>query len=158
MPPRTETNYIIDTLMEISHMYIGWIYNFNHINIIFSQIKMFSFKEVLLKSSLLVFCMQWWCRTLCILSFDKTSNKYICISLFKTEIPKVLWRLDFKTKKKHPISLSQYYGCWWPGDTRSQGINSHCIDLVLPKYSGFSTRRLTSGDTGNDSFQQLWLL
>ena len=23
-----------------------------------------------------------------------------------------------------------YNGCWWPGDTRSQGISSHCIDLV----------------------------
>ena len=27
------------------------------------------------------------------------------------------------------IGHSQYHGCWWPGDTRSQGISSHDIDL-----------------------------
>ena len=31
---------------------------------------------------------------------------------------------------------NQYHGCWWPGDTRSQGINNHCIDTACPKYSG----------------------
>ena len=35
----------------------------------------------------------------------------------------------------------QYHGCWWPGDSRSQGINSHGIVLVLPEYSSLSTRR-----------------
>ena len=28
------------------------------------------------------------------------------------------------------ILHSQYYGCWWPSDTRSQGINNHDIDLL----------------------------
>ena len=29
---------------------------------------------------------------------------------------------------------------WWPGDTKSQGISSHGIDLVILEYSSFSTR------------------
>ena len=36
------------------------------------------------------------------------------------------------TLKDLCILLSQYHGCWWPGDTRSQGISSHDIDLVIP--------------------------
>ena len=32
----------------------------------------------------------------------------------------------------------------WPGDTRSQDISSHDIDLVIPEYFIFSTRRVTS--------------
>ena len=35
-----------------------------------------------------------------------------------------------------------YCGCWWPGITRSQGINSQCIDLVCQEYFGFSTTRV----------------
>ena len=37
---------------------------------------------------------------------------------------------------------NQYHGCWCPGDTRSQGISSHGIDLVFPEYSGFNKRRV----------------
>ena len=29
------------------------------------------------------------------------------------------------------ILYSQYHGCRWPGNTRSQGINSNGIDIVL---------------------------
>ena len=29
---------------------------------------------------------------------------------------------------------SQYHGCWWPGNKRSQYINSNVIDLVSPRY------------------------
>ena len=35
---------------------------------------------------------------------------------------------------------NQYHCCWWPGDARSQVINSHGIDLVLPEYSCLSIR------------------
>ena len=31
------------------------------------------------------------------------------------------------------ILHTQYHGCWWPGNARSQGINSHGIDLCLRK-------------------------
>ena len=30
------------------------------------------------------------------------------------------------------------HGCWWPGDTRSQVISNHGIDLVLPEYAPLS--------------------
>ena len=32
------------------------------------------------------------------------------------------------------ILYIQYHGCWCPGDTRSQGISSHGIDLILMEY------------------------
>ena len=37
------------------------------------------------------------------------------------------------------IPHSQYHGCWWPGNTRSQDISSHGIDQ---EYSGLSTARV----------------
>ena len=42
-----------------------------------------------------------------------------------------------------PLTLqSQYHRCWWRGDTKSQGINSHVTDQILPQYSYFSPRRV----------------
>ena len=35
----------------------------------------------------------------------------------------------------------QYCGYWWPGNSRSQGITSHCIELV-PEYSCHSIKRV----------------
>ena len=43
------------------------------------------------------------------------------------------------------IPLSWYLYWWWPDDTRSHGISSHCVDLVPPEYSGFSTRQVNLG-------------
>ena len=44
--------------------------------------------------------------------------------------------VEIYVHKRHiPVLLCHYYGCWWPGDTRSQGINSHGSGLVLIKYS-----------------------
>ena len=43
--------------------------------------------------------------------------------------------------KQEPIFIrhKQHHDSWWPGDAGSQGINSHGIELVLPKYSDFTT-------------------
>ena len=38
---------------------------------------------------------------------------------------------------------------WGPGDARSHGISSHGIDLVIMKYSSFSTRRVNSLGPGD---------
>ena len=35
---------------------------------------------------------------------------------------------------------NQYHGFWWPGDTRSQCISSHCIDQALLEYLCFRNR------------------
>ena len=37
---------------------------------------------------------------------------------------------------------SQYYGCWWPGDIRSQGISTHSIGLVHLDYSSHGINRV----------------
>ena len=39
------------------------------------------------------------------------------------------------------VLLSQYHGCWWPGDTGSQGISSHDMDLILSEYADVNSRR-----------------
>ena len=33
------------------------------------------------------------------------------------------------------ILYSQYQGCWWPGNTRKQGISSHNIDIIMLEFS-----------------------
>ena len=45
------------------------------------------------------------------------------------------------------ILYIQYHGCWWSGNARGQGINSHDIHLVL-EYSAFGTRGFNSGGYG----------
>ena len=48
-------------------------------------------------------------------------------------------------KTKHLLSQdSQCYGCWWPGDARSQDISSYGIDLVVLQYCSFNTRRVNA--------------
>ena len=37
--------------------------------------------------------------------------------------------------KNVSISYHQYHGCWWPGNTRRQGISRHDTDLVFVEYS-----------------------
>ena len=51
--------------------------------------------------------------------------------------------LSFSEKDKELFILHhQYHGCWWPGDTRSQGISWHCIILDILEYSIFRIRLL----------------
>ena len=55
--------------------------------------------------------------------------------------------VEIRPKYKDPAILhnnihSQHYGCWWPGDPRSQGISSHDLDLVFVEYSGLNPWRV----------------
>ena len=62
-------------------------------------------------------------------------NMNICLHFrlfFDTEISRVF--------KNFLVLYSQCHACWCPGDGRSQGINSQCIDVVLPTYSGLRIR------------------
>ena len=47
-----------------------------------------------------------------------------------------LWKRKIGINNIH----TQYSDCWWPSDTRSQGISSHGTDIVIPDKSSFSTR------------------
>ena len=49
------------------------------------------------------------------------------MSFFDIEIMR-----DVVFHKGIPILCSQYYGCGWIGDVRSQGISIHDIYLVFP--------------------------
>ena len=41
--------------------------------------------------------------------------------------------VDFIPHDKDLPSLqSEYHGCWWPGDARSQDISIHDVGLVKP--------------------------
>ena len=40
---------------------------------------------------------------------------------------------------KNLFSLhSHYHGCWWLGDTRSQGISSHGIEQIISEHPSFN--------------------
>ena len=43
---------------------------------------------------------------------------------------------------------NQYHVCWCSGDARNAGISSHDIDLVVPEYPSFNTRRFNTLTTG----------
>ena len=43
----------------------------------------------------------------------------------------------FFMQDKSFILHIQYHGCWWPNGSRSQGICSHHIDIIIPDYSSF---------------------
>ena len=49
-----------------------------------------------------------------------------------------------KQEKDLYIVYIQYHGCWCPGDVRSQGSNSHDIDLGKPGKLGPPTLRVLS--------------
>ena len=49
--------------------------------------------------------------------------------------------ISSQRRQEHPdFTKSQYHGCWWPGNTRSQVINSHDINLNPGEYYSISTR------------------
>ena len=52
----------------------------------------------------------------------------------------VSWNPSLGENKDPFIVHGQYNGCRWPGNTRSQSISSHGIDLVLLEYFSFDTR------------------
>ena len=69
--------------------------------------------------------------------------KHVCISHHSLTLKCLrLLKLICKENKNICIALSQYHCCWWPGDVRSLGINSHDIDVFWMWYSGFSTREV----------------
>ena len=47
-----------------------------------------------------------------------------------------------KEDKDLLIQHSQYFGCWLPLDSRSHGISSNAIDLILLEYCSSSTREV----------------
>ena len=44
------------------------------------------------------------------------------------------WKRSLKDRISH-IQYHRYHACWWPGDARSQGSNTHGVDFVLREYS-----------------------
>ena len=73
---------------------------------------------------------------------------YSFIYLFIFQFTRVLntenYRLlNFTLKEVNNIDIahSQYLGCLWPDALHHQAISSHGIDLIIPEYSDFSTRR-----------------
>ena len=85
-------------------------------------------------------------------SGTRYSGTWLYIISHHSSTLKLCRLLNFTPKENknmhNGISIhSQYHCCWCPGDTRSQGISSqgissHGINLVIPKYSCLSTRRV----------------
>ena len=51
----------------------------------------------------------------------------------------------------------QYHGCWWPGDSRSQGISSHGMELVIADCFSLSTRGIQTFAWGHGNLGRAWL-
>ena len=74
-----------------------------------------------------------WCGPMCWTVLRKHKIIYIC------------FHLNFIMEGENLfMPHSQDHSCWWPGDTRSQGISRYGIDLVLLKYSTCNTSVVNS--------------
>ena len=62
------------------------------------------------------------------------------LSFLNTEMEQIVEILPINNNKHLFAHHSQYPGCWGFGGTRSQGISSHDIDLVILEYSSLGTR------------------
>ena len=70
-------------------------------------------------------------------------NMIIYGILYDSSIHGRMWLKSFLIEDKDSFMLlSQHHGCWCPGSRHHRVISSYCIDLVIPEYSGFSTRRV----------------
>ena len=59
----------------------------------------------------------------------------------------------------YPVSsISEYHCCWYAGDTRSYGISSHDVGLLVSECTCFSTRRFLTWPmcSAGLSFNSLW--
>ena len=104
---------------------------------ILSEIHTFSFKKIhrkMLSTKWQQFCLHLNVLTLIMLNLYEKTWKYIWISHNSLTL-KHLRSLNFTSKDDKFIhsAYSQYHSYWWPGDARSQAINSHDIDLVCQK-------------------------
>ena len=84
-------------------------------------------------------CHQWWQRWHCgNVPFSIKYNIYIYLFIiFQHRDGRMIKSLH---KESLSVTHGQYNCCWCPGNARSRGISIHGVDLVLLKYSGFSTR------------------
>ena len=69
-------------------------------------------------------------------------HSFICLHflLFLMVGMSQIFRLTLKENKDIHTSHRKYHGCWWPGNTRSQSINCHSINLVLTEYCCLSAK------------------
>ena len=74
------------------------------------------------------------------------SNVLFIPLVFSTIFSMSRWHRQLKSflvEGKDPFILYiQYHDCWWPDDTRSQGISSNGVDQVLPESFQLRTRRI----------------
>ena len=64
------------------------------------------------------------------LLYHKKHKKYICIFYHFSKQGMHRSLKSYITEDKDPFSCilnSQYHGCWWSGDARSQGISTHVL-------------------------------
>ena len=78
--------------------------------------------------------------------WHQATSHYLSQCWLNSTSPYVLNRPQWvnPVRDKGPFILHiQYYDSWWAGDTRSQGISSHVIHLVILKYCDFNSRKVT---------------
>ena len=60
------------------------------------------------------------------------------LSFLKVDIVQYL-RNMLVSDNESSFQPSQHHDSRWPGDSRSQGIGSHGVDIAIPEYYGFSS-------------------
>ena len=83
-----------------------------------------------------------------VLNYFEQVQKYIC-SFYNLSALESL-KFVFGEEKDHFIVYSQYHGCWWLSITKSQGISSHDIDLVLPDNFAFAAKGIQWNKSMNE--------
>ena len=82
---------------------------------------------------------------------------YICSSCHFSEMRWCRYLKSFLVEDKDLFVLhSHLHGCWCPGDTRSQSISSHEIELVILWYFSFSPNCITRTQWVNKYYGKTW--
>ena len=65
---------------------------------------------------------------------------YVCnfCSLLNIDVTQSVEALPGKDQY---IIYIQYHNCWWPGETRSQGISTYVIDPAYPSLFQFQWKK-----------------
>ena len=89
------------------------------------------------KTSLKIHILVHKVNTFCANFFNRTINMYMYLqylSFLCTDMTQVVGILP-RVRQGH--AYSTHHGCWWPGDTRSQGISNNDIELIKPEITRF---------------------
>ena len=73
--------------------------------------------------------------------FQEHENMFAFFSIFSTLRLFREWKSSLLEDKGSVILHSQWHGCWWPDNARTQGISSHGIIHIILQHSGLQHQK-----------------